>query len=701
MAFGFHHDAVQWLAADGVATEYTIGSLGFTPKAVMAWCMGLQSSTDAASNSVDARVAIGFAESGGTRRSATIYSQDTADPSNCGAGARNDCIVAVCDGAAAFTGMLDIAFDSDGIRLIVDDATPANLTVFVMIWGGDITPVVGDIAEPAATGNVDYTATGMVAGASDQVLLLAGCQSTAALNTAAATDAGIFFGAAHNSSEQHVSAANDDDASATMDTDHYNVSGECLAQIVLGGGSPNARAAFVQWNTDGFRLNWLARATTNRRSIFMAIKGGQWAVGELTIDVQTVNNTATVSGLAFQPLGICVVTGSGAEETAGSSGVLAALSIGCGTSPSDRRWQGYRSNNSAAACEIQNAVRYESVVGMLNNSAATRTRQDIDAINSDGFRLIVDQANAADVTNWWDGYIAFAAASIEISADLATLVLSAAADATIALDFAVPVDLGALSLSPQTSTVALDQAIAAAVASLTLAAQDAVVIQDVTVPVTLGALALAPQAAAVDLVQLVAVQLGSLTLALQPSQVLLDVSIAAQPGALALATLPGTVLLSQDVVAQAAALVLGAQQAGVSIGSLIQAVTAALSLSPQAATVLFDIAIAVEAGSLSLAGQQAAVTLETAIAAALAALSLSANPADVALAAQITAALGSLTLEALEAVVEGGAAVVIELPEEQVLVLSARAPFLTVASTRARGELVLAPAPDAVRIGPG
>ena len=415
MALGYHEQMVDWLAADGATTEYTIGSLGFTPKAVMVVCMGYRHATSGHIGTVDWRVSIGFAESGGTRRCVSSYSQDASAAANCGVMARNDAVLATCDGSAGLTGALDIAFDSDGIRLIVDDTAPVDLSVLVKIWGGDdiSAVVVGDIAEPAATGNVDYTATGMASGAnSDQVLFLAGVQSTAALNTAQAQDSGICFGMAHDSG-QWVNVVNSDDASTTMDTDHYSISGGCLAMIVIAGGNPNARASFTQWNTDGFRLNWAARATTNRRNIFMAIKGGQWAVGETTIDASTASSTATVSGLAFQPAGLVLATTVGAEEASATSATLAAMSIGGGTSTSSRRCLMARDDNGSADSQVWLGVRDDCALGMQNNSAGSRERFDINAINSDGFQLITDQANAADVSNWFIAYAAFASADTE------------------------------------------------------------------------------------------------------------------------------------------------------------------------------------------------------------------------------------------------------------------------------------------------
>lgn len=421
MALGFKLAHVQWNAADAVATEYSVSSLGFTPKFVRAYCAGLQAATTGATGTIDARASVGFAEVGGTRRSLAGYAQDAVSPTNCGSCVSDDCIISTIDGAGARTGLLDIAFDADGVRFIVDDQATNDQSVIVEIWGGsDITAVVlGDITEPAATGNQDYSATGMVAGATDQALFLAGGQTTAAINTAQANDIGMCVGFAHSAAEQVVAVANSDDASVAGDTDGYGLSGECLAQVVVGGGvTADARAAFVQWNSDGFRLNWLARATTGRRSFFAAVKGGQWYCGGLAIDITVVNNTATVSGIPFQPQGISFITQNSDEDVAGTTGTTGQLGLGCAASTSDRRFIAYRDSNTQNPSEIYICVRDDAAIGMVNNTAATRHRQDLDAITADGFRLIVDQANASDSAAWWDGFLAWADAPAVAGSDI-------------------------------------------------------------------------------------------------------------------------------------------------------------------------------------------------------------------------------------------------------------------------------------------
>src|SRR5262245_15966699 len=117
MALEFAHGAIQWLAADAATTTYTVSGLSFQPKALRFYWVGLQSSTDAVSQTVNERRGIGFAVDTSNRRSIGTFNQDTAASANCGAAARNDCVACTTDGAGASDGRLDLnAINSDGFR---------------------------------------------------------------------------------------------------------------------------------------------------------------------------------------------------------------------------------------------------------------------------------------------------------------------------------------------------------------------------------------------------------------------------------------------------------------------------------------------------------------------------------------------------------------------------------------------------------
>ncbi len=412
MALSFSHGAIQWLAADAATTVYTVSGLSFQPKALRFYWVGLQSASDAASETVNGRRGVGFAVSTTERRCVGSFSQDSPTAANCGTVARNDAVCCTTDGAGGSDAELDLnSITSDGFTLIVDDATPANITIFWEAWGGtDITvAVVGDFAEPAAGGDQDYTATGFVAGATDQVVMLAGVQSVAALNTAEAEDSGMYvgFAASATAADNIVIAGNATDGVGTMATNTYTQSDECIAlsDKATSADVATARAVLTQFGTDNFRLNWIERGVTNRKSIYMALKGGRWKSGSLTIDGTTLSATATLSSLTFTPVGMSLMWNGAAESTVDTFGTNDIIGLGTGTSTSSRRSMAVRDEDATANCEIDTVIEYDQVLCFANSDGTSGRALDINAMNSDGWQLIVD-ATGGVATNWV-GYLTF------------------------------------------------------------------------------------------------------------------------------------------------------------------------------------------------------------------------------------------------------------------------------------------------------
>jgi hypothetical protein len=411
MALMYAHGARQWLTADSATTTYvetcTDVRTGqtFRPKAIKVWTQGLGSGADANSTTAHFRKCIGFATSATNRRCVASQDQDAAGTQVCTAGQRTDAVAATVTSTPAFDGLLDIqSFDAAGFTFIVDDASPVDITVFWEAWGGDdsISANVVDITEPGSAGNQTYSV-----GFQPSVLMIAGCQHNAA-DGSARQDSGICLGFATSdrAADNVVILGNSDDASGTSDCDAYCQTGECLAMIAIGGGNATARAKLANWTQDGFVLNWIARATTNRRYIALAISGGQWQAGAYTIAGNSGSATETVSGLPFVPLGVSTIGVMTTQPAAGTSGAQDRMGIGCGSSTTSRRSMGGLSQDGQGAAALVNlTMQYDQVLCYPDTSGGVLAAYDIDAMLADGFRIIVDTAGG--VANEWQGYLAF------------------------------------------------------------------------------------------------------------------------------------------------------------------------------------------------------------------------------------------------------------------------------------------------------
>lgn len=417
MALNFAHGSVQWLTTDILNSTKVVTGLGFQPKAIRFYWVGIQSNspTNATSQALNINRGIGFAVSTTERRSVGSFSQDNAGTTNTGSIARNDAVVVTVDGNGATSGLLDItAFGTDGFTLTVDDVAPVNITVFWEAWGGDITAGVGDIAEPAATGNQTYTTTvtgfGTKTNYGGQCLMFAGVQSTAALNTGAATDSGLCVGFATAPDTTHniTICGNQDDASNNSDTDGYCKIGECISMITLAGGNPNARATLVGYSDDGFILNWITRGLTNRRYVYMAIRGESWESGGVRINGNTLSATATIGPLPFTPLGVSMFTKNEIENTAAVATANDEICLGSGASTTSRNSAGCLDEDAVGTTEIDLIVQYDSVLSVPSAAGGVQATYDISLIDYNRLEIITDVNGG--VANTLLGYLTFGSA---------------------------------------------------------------------------------------------------------------------------------------------------------------------------------------------------------------------------------------------------------------------------------------------------
>jgi len=415
MSLEVAHGTVEWLTTTAGGGTYVVSGLTFQPKAIMFWWVGLNSGgSDAVSATPDQRRGVGFAVSTSERRAIASYDDNAAGTSDCGTVAADDCIACTLDNTGARDAELDITtFASDGFTLTVDDQLATNnITVFWVAWGGsDITvATVGDFAEPAAAGDVVATATGLTSDGANQVVIVASVQSTAAINTSLVENGGMSIGFATGTgaTAQCTVAGSDDHGSTTPDTDGFGRAGVVQAQCAVAGGTAWITGALSAWGTNQFTITYAGTTfVSGRKAIFLAMKGGAWRAGGYTIAGDTGSATATVSGLPFAPKGVSII-GRMTAEQAGTTGTAEdRIGIGVGTSTSSRRSQGILNENGTASTnvEVDTTVQFDQVLCFPSTAGALQSAYDINAMNADGFQIIVDTAGG--VASEWQGYLAF------------------------------------------------------------------------------------------------------------------------------------------------------------------------------------------------------------------------------------------------------------------------------------------------------
>src|SRR3990167_5170956 len=219
---------------DVVTSTIVISDVGFQPKVIIFWWAGRTDSTDAVGRR-NSQYGMGVAISATERWANSAMEIDNSVAEE---GARGKtveaCISVVTEAAAtaAFEGLLDLqTMDSGGFTLVVDDVMPYDMRVhYIALGGSDLTNYkAGDFLEPNATGNYTVTDPGF---RSDFILFVTDGNNLDTTMPCMEEDGNqLGIGFAISSSQQGVVVGNSDEGSATMDSDSYCRSDECIARI--------------------------------------------------------------------------------------------------------------------------------------------------------------------------------------------------------------------------------------------------------------------------------------------------------------------------------------------------------------------------------------------------------------------------------------------------------------------------------------
>lgn len=384
-----------------VSSTIAVTGVGFQPKVVFLWFTGRSDSSDAIGRA-DILRGFGVAISTTDRRAIASFSDDAAADSATGRTASTVACLVTVNAADTQDGALDHqSMDSDGFTLVVDDQLPADLRVSYLALGGDSLTnyVTGGITEPGATGNQDYTVSGSF---QPDCVLFFSISHTA---NAGAGGSMFMLGAATASGAQAVLSNTSRDAVASTTTRMYCTNDECVA-LMASTASTTGRAAFVQFNSDGFRLNWTERAAS-RLIHYIALKGGNFLVGDLL--TRTDGNDIAETGFGFQPAGAMFVSHGTTESTSDTAQNHDRLSLGAFDSTSSRNVQGNLDENNLTDSEATTAIEFDAVYVNIKTDSTIDGLMDIKSVESDGFTTVMDDVDPSQAFVW---YLAFGPAAV-------------------------------------------------------------------------------------------------------------------------------------------------------------------------------------------------------------------------------------------------------------------------------------------------
>jgi len=415
MAFSAKVGAFNVSTAAAGNTQAITG-VGFQPKAVIFWWSGRTDSTDTVGR-LSMLSGVGICNASNSRVVAQ-GSADAAADSDTAALARSDSCIAPINGAAAGQGRMSLSsMDSDGFTLSIGIQMTAAYRVHYLALGGtDLTnTAVGGWTTPGATGNQAVTGVGFQA---DLVFLLT-YVSTGTLPLSSGS-IGFGLGAAKSSTARATLASMSRDAQATMQTRRYGLDIECLSMIA-GGSALNERADFVSFDADGFTINWLEDSVAGRHCFYLALKGGQYAVGSGLTQTDTV--TAITCSPGFQAVAGLIASHMGAESTQDGTDSDNKFSIGAFNATDSRGAHAILDENGNADSTVSAAVEHDAVYANIADGGTIQGLMDISSIGSTSFDLIMDDADPSQNFFWW---VAFgSAAGVQYNQSVAGTVTSA------------------------------------------------------------------------------------------------------------------------------------------------------------------------------------------------------------------------------------------------------------------------------------
>jgi hypothetical protein len=384
-----------------------VTGVGFQPKAIILWWSGRTESVNTIGRA-DANRGVGIATSTTERGVTCAETEDAQGTSNAHQGFRLDACVAIVDATANdFDGRADLqSLDSDGFTLVIDQQFSTDVRVNYLALAGDsITDAtVGSITAPITGGTQAYTGVGF----QPDFLLSLRTQGEPDSPGTTASSGGVTVGATSGTAAANNAnlSAGADTGEATSDTWAYCLTAESFVDIFRTSGTPNVRGILDSFDSDGFTVNWLEVTAATKDFIYLALKGGNYLVGELTTRTDTTQFSQ--SGFGFEPAAVLFCSHCKVESPSNASDAEDAWSVGAATSASERACMGAKDENGLDTTEVTTALRTDAAYVNIASDSTVDGLMDLVSMDSGGFTTVMDDADPSARFVW---YVAFGPAA--------------------------------------------------------------------------------------------------------------------------------------------------------------------------------------------------------------------------------------------------------------------------------------------------
>ena len=315
-------------------------SLGFSPQAILAFFNNMTGTGSEAG----AHIGVGMSGTAGEDLVHYHNSADAAASSDVVRSNLSDTFLKTTVAGATTARVTATMKTLDADTFTVN--TTANVTSAkfpFLALGGLSNAAAGEVNLPNDTNNFSVSGLGFQPDIVFLSVILLAATGTANNNNS------FCFGVAKSSSKRWCSAVKSQNSQATMNTSRAFYTGRCLVVLQTTGDTAVDEVDFVSMDSGGFTLSHPVNSAGGYTIHYLAIKGGNWDVGNLNQPAATGNQS--VSGLGFTPVG--TLFSSASYETADSPTPTSRIMIGAATSSSARRciWMGDQDNAANAKCD--------------------------------------------------------------------------------------------------------------------------------------------------------------------------------------------------------------------------------------------------------------------------------------------------------------------------------------------------------------
>ena len=388
------------ISTGAAGTVQSISGIGFTPKFIKFWWNGRTDAVNAVGNSnhfFGMGVAVNAAVSY-PNYCITTKSQTAVSPSNNSNDANEgQCIMTIDAAANTEDGSANVsAYNSNGFDITIANQFSAGITVHYMVYGGsDITNLETLVTtEPAAVGTVN-----MNFGFSPDFLLSV-ANPSGLITALIANDSRMCIGAATfrgGAIQQFVWSSGANDGVGTTDTEGYNRFDQFIAHIDTNfAGGLTGKANISAKAGSQVTLNWgTVSGGANREHIVLAVKGGNWRVGNF--DTVTAGNNITVSAIGFRPRGVMFYSTTKGQTADGVTDTPDERVQGGFDMFGSQRSLTIEDSTGLATSRISTAIQFDSVFASTNGAAgpAIDSRITFTSVQNSGFTLAQPTSDGA------------------------------------------------------------------------------------------------------------------------------------------------------------------------------------------------------------------------------------------------------------------------------------------------------------------